>query len=238
MHIFERAHAYHRVWRYRLRTERQEIAYLLSRDLRGATVADIGANRGVYSYWMHKAVAPDGNVVAFEPQPELAAYLQELKAALGLNRLTIAQTALSSSIGERRLVRPRDHWGAASLELEPDSGRDTLTVATTTLDEYFLRSPLRPLRFIKADIQGHEYACFVGGERLLREDRPVVLCESEDAELERVRSYLTSLEYEGFFFLRGQLVPIPGLERLRSTIPAPYLNYVFLPKERGGSPER
>jgi len=43
MHIFERAHAYHRVWRYRLRTERQEIAYLLSRNLRGATVADIGA---------------------------------------------------------------------------------------------------------------------------------------------------------------------------------------------------
>ncbi len=235
MHIFERAHAYHRVWRYRLRTERQEIAYLLSRDLHGATVADIGANRGIYSYWMHKAVAPDGNVVAFEPQPELAAYLRELKVALGLNRLTVVETALSSSTGERRLVRPRIHWGAGSLELEPGSGMDALTVATTTLDEYFLRSPLRPLRFVKADIQGHEHACFVGGERLLREDRPTILCESEDYELERVRSYLTSLDYEGFFFRRGRLVAIAELERLRSTIPAPYLNYVFLARERAAA---
>jgi len=235
MHIFERAHAYHRMWRYRLRTERQEIAYLLSRDLRGATVADIGANRGVYSYWMHKAVGRDGNVVAFEPQPELAAYLRDLKTALGLSRLTVVETALSSSTGEGRLVRPRIHWGAGSLELEPGSGRDALTVATTTLDEYFLRSPLRPLRFIKADIQGHEHACFVGGERLLREDRPVVLCESEDYELEGVRSYLTALDYEGFFFLRGQLVPIGELPRLRGSIPAPYLNYVFLPKARAAA---
>jgi len=51
----------------------------------------------------------------------------------------------------------------------------------------------------------------------------------EDYELERVRSYLGSLDYEGFFFLRGRLVPIADLKRLRSTIPAPYLNYVFLP---------
>ena len=121
------------------------------------------------------------------------------------------------------------------MELEPDSDRDTLTVATTTLDEYFLRSPQRPLRFIKADIQGHEYACFVGGERLLREDRPAVLCESEDYGLEQVRSYLSSVGYEGFFFLRGRLVPIAELKRLRSTIPAPYLNYVFLPRERAAA---
>ncbi len=235
MHLFERAHAYHRAWRYRLRTERQELAYLLSRNLRGATVADIGANRGVYSYWMHKAVAPDGNVIAFEPQPELAAYLRELKAALGLARLTVVETALSSSTGERRLVRPRIHWGAGSLELEPGSDRDALTVATTTLDDYFLRSPLRPLRFIKADIQGHEHACFAGGARLLREDRPTVLCESEDYELERVRSYLSSLDYDGFFFLRGELVPVSELKRLRSSIAAPYLNYVFRATERAAA---
>jgi FkbM family methyltransferase len=235
MHILERAHAYHRAWRYRLRTERQEIAYLLSRDLRGATVVDIGANRGIYSYWMHKAVAPDGNVVAFEPQPELAAYLRELKSALRLNRLTVVEAALSSSTGEGRLVRPRIHWGAGSLELEPAADRDALTVPTTTLDEYFLRSPLRPVRFIKADIQGHEHACFVGGERLLGEDRPTVLCESEDYALEPIRSYLTALDYDGFFFLRGHLTPVTQFARLRALIPAPYLNYVFLPREHAAT---
>jgi FkbM family methyltransferase len=229
MHLFERAHAYHRIWRYRLRTERQEIAYLLSRELRGATVVDIGANRGVYSYWMHRAVGPDGHVIAFEPQPELAAYLRDLKETLGLDRLTVVEAALSSSVGERQLVRPQIHWGAGSLELEPGSDRDALTVVTTTLDEYFLRSALRPVRFIKADIQGHEHACFVGGERLLRGDRPTVLCESEDDHLERVRGYLESLGYDGFFFVRGELVSLSELGRLRGSIAAPYLNYVFRP---------
>jgi FkbM family methyltransferase len=228
MHLFERAHAYHRIWRYRLRTERQEIGYLLSLDLRGATVVDIGANRGVYSYWMHKAVGLEGNVVAFEPQPELAAYLRDLKETLRLTRLTVVEAALSANVGKRQLVRPQIHWGAGSLELEPGSDRDALTVATTTLDEYFLRSPLRPVRFIKADIQGHEHACFSGGGRLLREDRPTVLCESEDDHLERVRAYLESLGYEGFFFLRGELVPVTELARLRRSIAAPYLNYLFL----------
>jgi FkbM family methyltransferase len=235
MHVFEQAHAYHRAWRYRLRTERQEIAYLLSRDLRGATVADVGANKGIYSYWMHKAVGPRGNVVAFEPQPELVAYLQALKTAWRLDRLTIVAAALSSNPGQARLVRPRIHWGAGSLELEPDSDRETLTVPTTTLDEHFLASPLRPLRFIKADIQGHERACFMGGERLLREDRPTILCESEDYGLEPIRGYLAALGYDGFFFFGGRLTPLAELARLRSAIPAPYLNYVFLPGERAAA---
>jgi FkbM family methyltransferase len=205
---------------------------MLSRDLRDATVADIGANRGVYSYWMHQAVAPQGRVVAFEPQPELAAYVNDIRTAFRLNRLTVVQSAVSSRVGERRLVRPRQHWAGASLELEPNCDADTLNVATTTLDDYFQDSPLRPLRFIKADVQGHEYDCFVGGEQTLKEDRPEILCECLDPEFERVHSHLTTLGYTGFFFYRNKLTPVSQLKQLRRTIPAPYLNYVFVPTER------
>ena len=235
MHIVERARVYHRVWRYRLRTERQEIAYMLSRDLRGATMADIGANRGAYSYWMHKAVASHGHVIAFEPQPELVAYLQDLSSSFGLKQLRVVEAALSSSIGERQLVRPKEHWGGGSLQLEPDARTEVLTVATTTLDHYFGESSLRPLRFIKADIQGHEYDCFVGGERILKDDRPDILCEILDPELESVRSYLTSLNYEGYFFFKNNLTPISKLKKLRSSIAAPFLNYVFVPSKRAVS---
>lgn len=232
MQLLERAHAYHRVWRYRLRSERQELAYLLSRDLREATVADIGANRGIYSYWMHKAVGPTGNVVAFEPQPELGDYLRDLKQTFHLDRLTIVPQALSSGCGERRLVRPKHHWGGASLHLEPTQRCDALTISTTTLDDYFRTSALRPLRFLKADIQGHEYDCFVGGRKILTEDRPEILCESLDGELAQVRDYLASLDYRGYFFLKGRLTPLADLPGLRASIPARYLNYVFLPAEQ------
>lgn len=232
MNLIARAHVYHRLWRYRLRTERQEIAYMRSRDLRGAVVADVGANRGVYSYWMHKAVAPQGRVIAFEPQPELVAYIHEIRAAFRLNRLTIVESALSSQVGERRLVRPRQFWASASLELQPDADADSFNVPTTTLDDYFQASDLRPLRFVKADIQGHEYDCFVGGEQTLREDRPEILCECLDPEFDRVNAYLTSLDYTGYFFGTNRLLPVSQLKQMRSTIPARYLNYVFVPAER------
>ena len=229
MHFIEKAHICHRVWRYRLRTERREIAYLLSRDLRGATVADIGANRGAYSYWMHKAVGSQGHVIAFEPQPELVQYLGDVKNSFGLKQLTVVATALSSASGERTLHRAPNHWGGASLELEHNCETERLTVATTTLDDYLLDSPLRPLRFIKADIQGHELACFRGGYRILTEDRPEILCESLDTEFEQLHGYLAGLDYRGFFFHHGALTPVTELDRVRSSIAAPYLNFVFVP---------
>jgi len=69
-----------RVWRYRLRTEKDDIRFLLNKDLKGDTVIDIGANKGIYSYWMSKKVGEEGKVVAFEPQPKLMDHLTQLKA--------------------------------------------------------------------------------------------------------------------------------------------------------------
>jgi hypothetical protein len=91
------------------------------------------------------------------------------------------------------------------------------------------------VRFIKADIQGHEYDCFVGGERILREDRPEILCECLDEELPQVRAYLESLDYQGFFFFRRRLTPLAELSRWRWAAGVPYLNYVFVPAEACGT---
>jgi FkbM family methyltransferase len=234
MNLVERLHMLHRAWRYRLRSERDEVSFLLSRKLAGQTVADIGANRGIYSYWMHKKVGPRGHVVAFEPQPELNEYLNDLKSVFHLRTLIIANAGLSSSPGERRLIRPKHHWGGASLERGPSADCDSLIVRVTTLDEYFLDNPLRPLRFIKCDVEGHEYDVFLGGKRVLQEDCPDLLFECHDAEAHRgtLFAYLSGLGYEGFFFANGKLVPVSHYQRLRATISKPYLNYVFLPKNK------
>ena len=229
MNLFERIHVLHRAWRYRLRAERRELAFMRSFDLRGATVVDVGANRGIYSYWMHRATRPDGNVVAFEPQPELVDYLGDLKASFRLDRLHLVAKGLSCKPGTAQLVRPRFHWGGASLNLEPRDDTDLLEIEITTLDEFFLESDLRPVRFVKADIQDHEYDCFLGGERILREDRPVLLFESEDDKIARIVPYLESLDYEVEFLAAGGRVPFRRLKELRQTIQKPYLNYVAVP---------
>jgi len=232
MNLVERLHMLHRAWRYRLRSEPEEISFLLSRDLLGATVVDIGANRGIYSYWMHKKVGPLGRVFAFEPQPELNTHLNDLKSAFRLERLTVVEAGLSSSIGGRQLIRPKAQWGGGSLELDPSPDADTLQIATTTLDEYFLGSPARPLRFIKCDVEGHEYDVFLGGRRVLQEDHPELLFECHDVEARagNLFSYLNDLGYDGFFFVNGALIPIAQYTRLRGEIPKPYLNFAFLPR--------
>ena len=79
---------------------------------------------------------------------------------------------------------------------------------------------MRPLRFIKADIQGHEYDCFVGGANTLKQDRPEILCESLDEELPQVAEFLTTLNYSGYFFLQGRLTPLDELPGVRSSIKA------------------
>lgn len=234
MRIRERIIAVHRAWRYRLRAEREEISFLLSRDLDGQTVVDIGANRGVYSYWMHKKVGPQGKVIAFEPQAELCCYLNDLKNAFRLTQLTIVNAGLSSRPGEQQLVRPKHHWAGASLEIHPSPDTDCLQVRLTTLDDYFLDSAMRPLRFIKCDVEKHEYDVFQGGRHVLQADRPDLLFESFDSEVQEgsLFSYLNELGYEGFFFVRGRLTPVSQYEKLRGTIPKPYFNYVFLNRDR------
>ena len=41
----------------------------------GDVAVDVGANKGSYLRWLSRAAGP-GKVVAFEPQPQLAAYLE------------------------------------------------------------------------------------------------------------------------------------------------------------------
>ena len=77
-------------------SERFGVSFLLSLDLNGSTALDIGANRGIFSYWMHKKVGSNGKVIAFEPQRELVHGLYALKDAFSMQRLEIADIGLSS----------------------------------------------------------------------------------------------------------------------------------------------
>ena len=67
-----------RAWRYRLRAERPEIRFLLNQLQLGHTAIDIGAHKGAYTYWMSQRVGSSGQVIAFEPQPELNQTISKL----------------------------------------------------------------------------------------------------------------------------------------------------------------
>lgn len=229
MKWFDRVHMVHRFWRYRLRSERQELAFLLRCPLKGTVVVDIGANLGIYSYWMHRAVGARGKVIAFEPQPELQDHLDDLRESFGLKNLEIVRRGLSTTSGTAELIRPCTHWGGASLEeLDNQEETERLQISITTLDEHFSGRSER-ISFIKCDVEGHEEKVFAGGSQVLREDQPILLfeCPEDLARKGRLFSQLTDLGYQGRFFHHQSLRPLADLAQQRESIDQPYLNYVF-----------
>ena len=200
MDFVQKLHMLHSAWHYRLNTEKNDIRFLLDLDLKGRTVIDIGANRGIYSYWLEKTVGPAGKVIAFEPQPELEAHLLDFKAAFKFDNFLIIRKGLSSSVGSQTLFRSEPGSGGASLnQSQVSNGCQAIPVEVTTLDAYY--DEFRDVAFIKCDVEGHEHDVFGGGRRLLERDKPCLLfeCHHDEAKKQDLFSYLISLGYDGFF---------------------------------------
>ena len=106
-----------------------------------------------------------------------------------------------------------------------------------TLDEYLRDNSVRPIAFIKCDVEGHELDVFRGAESMLVEDRPVLLFECEQRHrgarpIDDVFDYLTSLGFVGHF-LEGrqlcELTSLPAERRVHDHRRYVY-NFVFLPR--------
>ncbi|HKY65488.1 MAG TPA: FkbM family methyltransferase [Acidimicrobiales bacterium] len=167
---------------------------------KGGTAVDIGANHGIYSYFM---VRHFDRVVAFEPQP---ACVETLTSWAG-PRVEVRPVALSDRAGESTLSIPVAHGvamtGYARLDAAgaADSGSELLQVPVERLDD----QGLTEVRLMKVDVEGHELEVLRGGEQLLRRDNPVLLVEIEQRHLGGSRSvsevieYLSGLGYGAYF---------------------------------------
>ncbi len=199
----------HRFWRYAVRTERESIAYIKSLDLKGTAVLDIGANRGVFTYWLSQCVGSSGNVVAFEAQPELKETIQEVERMFKLTNVDLRMTALSDACGTTTFNRAYAGHGGGSIETDSSEHveSETIEVETTTLDTIKDSLP-RPIQFIKCDVEGHEDSVFKGATQLLSEDKPVILVEIHECTVPSIADQLHQLGYSGSFIAGSQQFPI------------------------------
>ena len=143
----------------------------------GSVVVDVGANRGVYTYFMSRAVGPRGRVLAYEPQPDLAAYVQAGMARA--HNVTVRPVALGEQLGTAELTIPsrdgRPEPGWATLRANVGPGRKAVVDVTTLDDEL----PDDDVSFMKIDVEGFELQVIQGARKLLQRARPVVLLEIE-----------------------------------------------------------
>jgi FkbM family methyltransferase len=215
MLLFEKIKLWHRAYKYRLADDRGEISYLLHAIHKGDTVIDIGAHKAGYTYWMQKAVGENGKVIAFEPQQKGFAYLLQLKKMQNWENVSIENLALSDHEGEETLYIRQQSYDIsfeASLEKKYAAGFTEQKINTTTIDIYCADHLLQP-RFIKIDVEGHEWQVLKGAKTILNKFHPTLLleCEVRHAGAEAMNnsfSTLLSMDYKGFFIHGKKLLPL------------------------------
>lgn len=229
-----------RAWRYRLKVEREEIGFVLRHLRPGDTAVDIGAHKGAFTYWMRRKVGSQGSVLAFEPQPVLAARLRSLTRSWP--NVVVENMGLSSRSGTLSLRMPAGGPSPVAT-LEPrrmTAGMLEIPVPVTTLDDYLAGTtkPWRRINLIKCDVEGHELEVFRGAERTLRKHRPILLFERETRHcggqpIALAFDYLTELGYRGYFPVGSNLHDIAEFDPARhqkEALSGAYVNnFIFMP---------
>ena len=213
----------------------------------GETTLDVGANFGIYSYYMSRAVGRTGTVYAFEPIPFTFETLKIVGKLLGfssnvkfiekgcgdsngtINFSVPVQQSGAFSAGQAYIgTRNDDHdgkekqvrWGATK-EVEAE---------IIKLDDFL--PTIDSLPFVKLDIEGAELLCLRGARSLFEKHLPTTVCEINPwflegfgLEMDDLTDYFFDLGYKLYFYECNQDKP-----RLREISAEDIVedNYVFL----------
>jgi inositol phosphorylceramide mannosyltransferase catalytic subunit len=144
---------------------------------RGDAAVDVGANIGLFTVEMARAVGQTGRIWAYEPNAEVHAllednvYLNRNAGKLGAE-VRCRAAAAGSGTGAGTLHVPPRHRGRGSLRADAvaDSGAlDAIEVAIVDLDTEL--ADVVEVKLVKIDVEGGELDVLRGMRRLLAERR-------------------------------------------------------------------
>ncbi len=201
---------------------------------RVSTFVDVGANYGLYSI-LGAISNPKIRVVAFEPVAEIySGLLRNIALNHVEGRVDCENLALASVSGPAKLYLPkapgRDLEATGTLSAESwqvRQGAPAAQVQAVRFDEYESQHPMR-VDFIKIDVEDFEADVLAGMERVIRRDRPFVVCEilprNREHKNEKTREIIQALGYTPFWIAPGGYIRITRFDFERK-----FLNFLLSP---------
>lgn len=143
------------------------------------TVLDIGANFGHYALIAANTPPKKRLIIAFEPEPETRAILQDNIRLTPDSTIIVSEVALGETCGEKNLFVDGKNLGGHSFSKENIKGvKKKALVRVETLDGFLERTfPGTKIDLIKMDVQGAESSILKGAMKTISRDHPTIFCE-------------------------------------------------------------
>ena len=182
---------------------------------------DVGANIGFYSVLFAKNINQK-RVLSIEPTKDT---LKRLRRNIDLNNVSekveIFEGVISNSVGtvEIKVIKGKEEYSSLGEMQNPwitNEQWSSELVNSITLDKLVEDRSLNP-GFIKIDVEGVEHLVFEGAQKVLKENRPIILSELWDFILKKngssaieVISMIRSQDYEVFDPINPSINPEKG----------------------------
>jgi FkbM family methyltransferase len=169
-------------------------------DIRGWSCWDLGAHFGYYSVALALRVGPQGQVAAFEPNPDSFARLERHRRMNHLAWLRTYEAAASQRTGTLELLTYGELDSTSThLRYEGEAlGPETapIGIRALRLDELVESGELRPPRFVKIDVEGHGHRAVEGMGGAIAASRPtLIIAFHSKEEVDGVLAVLMPLGY-------------------------------------------
>jgi len=199
----------------------------------GMTVMDVGANLGLYSLLISRAVGPSGKVYAFEPVPEIFARLKEHIALNNATNVIPVPIALSDEKGTAKMFVK---GGGSSLFRHVSD--EFVDVQVERLDDFVEREGIERVDAIKIDAEGAELKVIRGADKTIRRYKPILMVEIQAATLqaagttpEELFETIVGYGYNAFVIRHGKAIPTDKVvEPWRYPGGGRMDNYLFIPR--------
>ena len=204
---------------------------------RSKDALDIGVYRGIYSYKLSQNFK---NIHSFEPNPLLFPYLEKNLKKIVKN-IKLYNLALSDISGEAELRLPtrsksifknniEELYKLGAATMHPDNEitqYKKFSIMTAKLDDIKINNKIG---FIKIDVEGHEKNVLIGGQALIKENKPVMVIEIEERHtkkpIKETINFIKNLNYNCYYLSGDNMINIDEIYPKN-----PENNFIFLPKK-------